>query len=383
MIYKAIADGDFATLATWQTWDGTAWANATVLPSFDDDVYSNSFIVTITSDVSVNSLNRSSLSNPIIAQGGQFQITGANEITLLGQVNGSNVILSASSHLSACVNRLATHINKFHRIGDDVGGSRNYCYAFWNNSAYNIDIIGNQTGGSGQYAHSFYNYASSTFESIIGNQTGGGVASGFFNIASSTFNSIIGNQTGGSSTTAYGFMNTANSTTFYEIRGIQSGVPVFGFHNIGNLCEITFVGSEAYPQGIYNTSNTTIINFGGRSFNDLQTGMMAIRSNGNVNFDLSEFRIGLTPTLNEIVLYPASVLENQPLIKDVRDGVIYGIANNYQGTLKVASPATILKGVPTDDTVGEWAFDDDLIERLKHCATTEIVDVQLASYQNT
>ena len=77
-----------------------------------------------------------------------------------------------------------------------------------------------------------------------------------------------------------------------------------------------------------------------------------------------------------------SVLENQPLIKDVRDGVIYGIANNYQGTLKVANPATILKGVPTDDTVGEWAFDTDLIERLKHCATTEIVDVQLASYQN-
>ena len=40
---------------------------------------------------------------------------------------------------------------------------------------------------------------------------------------------------------------------------------------------------------------------------------MAIRSNGNVNFDLSEFRIGLTPTLNEIVLYPASVLENPPV----------------------------------------------------------------------
>ena len=66
------------------------------------------------------------------------------------------------------------------------------------------------------------------------------------------------------------FIMLQTSTTFYEIRGIQSGVPGFGFYNTGNLCEITFIGSEAYPQGIYNTSNTTIINFGVGAFNDLQ-----------------------------------------------------------------------------------------------------------------
>ncbi len=385
MIYKAIADGDFSTLAIWQMWNGTAWVNATVLPGLGDDVYSNNFIVEITSDVFVNSLNRSSLSSPVITEGGQFQIDGANEITLSGQVNGSNANLVQNNPVSACVNRLATHTNKLHRIGDDVGGSGNSSFGFWNDSTYNIDIIGNQIGGNGTGAYGFRNNANSTFESIIGNQSGGSGSNGygFYNTATSTFNSIIGNQTGGSGSVAYGFRNNANSTIFYEIRGIQSGIPQFGFHNAGNLCKITFIGSEAYPQGIYNTSVTTVINFGGKTFNDLQTGIMAIRSDGNVNFDLSEFRIGLTPTLNEIVLYPANVLENQPLIKDVRDGVIYGIANNYQGTLKVANPATVLKGVPTDDTVGTWAFDDDLIERLKHCATTEIVDVQLASYQNT
>ena len=383
--YKAISAGNADTLAIWETWNGSAWVAASVLPSLDDDVYTNNKIVTITTSQSYNSLNRSSLSSPVIAEGGQFQITGANEITLSGQVNGSNVNLVANNPASACVSRLAAHSNKVHRIGDDVGGSGNTCYAFWNGSTHNIDIIGNQIGGSASYVFGFYNNAMCTFESIIGNQTGGSSSNawGFYNNAVSTFNSIVGNQSGGSSANAYGFYNAANSTTFLDIMGVQSGIPSFGFYNIGNLCEITFIGSEAYPQGIYNTSNTTIVNFGGRSYNDLETGVMAIRSNGNVNFDLSEFRIGLTPTLTEIVLYPATVLENPPVIKDVRDGTIYGIANNYQGTLKVASPATILKGVPTDDTVGEWAFDDDLIERLKHCATTEIVDVQLASYQNT
>ena len=382
MIYKAISVGDASTLGIWEYWNGAAWVAASVLPSLDDDVYTNGNIVTITTSQSYNSLNRSSLSSPAIAQGGQFQITGANEITLSGQVNGSNVNLNLVLPVNACVNRLATHTNKFHRIGDDVGGSGNNCYAFWNDSAYNIDIIGNQIGGSGANVYGFYNTAMCTFESIIGNQTCGNGTNvyGFRNNAVSTFNSIIGNQTGGSGTTAYGFFNTASSTTFYEIQGIQSGVLSFGFYNTGNLCEITFIGSEAYPQGIYNTSNTTIINFGGKSYNDLQTGVMAIRSNGNVNFDLSEFRIGLTPTLNEIVLYPASVLENPPAESDTRSGVVYGIGSNYTGTCAVPPAASVALNVPVDDTVGTWAFDDDLILRLKKCSTTEEVDSTVAAY---
>ena len=82
MIYKAISAGNADTLAIWEYWDGATWIEASVLPSINDDVYTNNNIVTITTSQSYNSLNRSSLSSPVIAQGGQFQITGANEITL-------------------------------------------------------------------------------------------------------------------------------------------------------------------------------------------------------------------------------------------------------------------------------------------------------------
>ena len=349
MIYKAISAGNADTLAIWETWDGAAWVEASVLPSLDDDVYTNNYIVTITTSQSYNSLNRSSLSSPVIVQGGQFQITGANEITLSGQVNGSNVAQTVNNPLSACVNRLATHTNKLHRVGDDVGGNGN-CYAFWNGSTYNIDIIGNQIGGSGNGSSGFYNNAICTFESIIGNQIGGSnYTYGFYNRASSTFNSIIGNQMGGTGTiTCYGFYNIANSTTFYEIQGIQSGIPQFGFYNTGNLCEITFIGSEAYPQGIYNTSATTIINFVGKTFNDLQTGVMAIRSLGTVNFDLSVFYIGLTPTYTDIALYPASTLENPPATTDVRSGVVYGIGDAYTGEMVVPIEEHVIQGIEYD-----------------------------------
>ena len=439
MIYKAIANGNFSTLAIWQMWDGTAWINATVLPSFDDDVYSNNFIIEITSDVYVNSLNRSSLSSHVIAQGGQFQITGANEITIQGTVNGTNVTQTTNNPLSACVNRLATHTNTLHRVGDDVGGSGNHSYGFWNGSTYDIDLVGNQQGGGGANSYGFHNNAAATFTSIVGNQQGGsgsGTANsyGFFNNAAATFTSIVGNQQGGGGAYSYGFYNNAAATftsivgnqqgggsysygfynnataTFTSIVGNQQGGGgsySYGFYNNaagliitfensfqktgvyqavcnnGDSTTINFINCRAYANSIYNTKSTTTINFQGITYNDLQNGTMAIKSLGNVNFDLSVFYIGLTPTYTDIALYPVSTLENPPATTDVRSGVVYGIGDAYTGTLAVPPVESVVKNVPVDDTVGEWEFDDNLIERLKHCATTEIVDVQLASYQNT
>ena len=356
MTYKAIANGNFSTLAIWQTWNGTAWANATVLPSLDDDVYSNSFIVTITSDVYVNSFNRSSVSSLVIAQGGQFQIKGANEITLSGQVNGSNANLANNSPLSACVYRLAAHINKFHRIGDDVGGSGNYTYGFFNNSRYDIDLIGNQIGGDLNNAYGFYNIALSTFNSIIGNQTSGSynTAYGFYNTASNTFESIIGNQTGG---VAHGFYNTATNSNI-KIKGIATASNV---------------------AAIANTQASSCIYFEGSVINNL--GVMAIFS-PNIYLNVNPDSIWKWSNLigEDQYLYGAGHQLGNPLSRDVRKDTIFGPNDELTGTLAVSPPKSVVKNVPTDDTVGEWEFDTGLIERLKHCATTEIVDVQLASY---
>ena len=90
-----------------------------------------------------------------------------------------------------------------------------------------------------------------------------------------------------------------------------------------------------------------------------------------MNFDLSVFYIGLTPTYTDIALYPASTLENPPVITDVRSGVVYGIGDAYEGTCAVPPAESVVKNVPVDDTVGTWAFDDDLIERLSKVGTIE------------
>ena len=223
-IYKAISNGNADTLAIWEIWDGSAWVAASVLPSASDDVYTNGYIVTITTSQSYNSWNRSSVEAPYnIAQGGQFQIDGANEITIQGTVNGTNVTQTVNNPLSACVNRLATHTNTLHRVGDDVGGSGNFCYGFWNDSTYDIDLVGNQQGGSDSHSYGFYNRVAATFTSIVGNQQGGDYYSyGFCNVAAATFASIVGNQQGGGGTNSHGFFNEA-AATFTSIVGNQQG----------------------------------------------------------------------------------------------------------------------------------------------------------------
>ena len=75
---------------------------------------------------------------------------------------------------------------------------------------------------------------------------------------------------------------------------------------------------------------------------------MAIKSLGAVNFDLSVFYIGLTPTYTDIALYPASTLENPPAATDVRSGVVYGIGDAYTGTLVVPIEEHVIVGIEYD-----------------------------------
>ena len=37
-IYKAISNGNADTLGIWETWNGSAWVAASVLPGINDDV---------------------------------------------------------------------------------------------------------------------------------------------------------------------------------------------------------------------------------------------------------------------------------------------------------------------------------------------------------
>ncbi len=332
--YKAIANGNADTLGIWEIWDGAAWVAASILPGESDDVYTNNFIVTVTTSQSYKSWNRSYVAAPLsISQGGQFQIDGGNDIQISGEIYGTNVYQTNNSPLSACVNRLATHTGTLSIIGNQNGGSHNYTYGFFNNSTFDItSIVGNQNGGVASGAHGFYNNAAATFTSIVGNQNGGSttVAYGFYNNAASTFINIVGNQNGGSYAQTYGFYNA-----------------------IANL-NIPFQGN-AYASvasaAIYNTQASTTIIYTGNIYNNL--GLMAIRT--------ERLFLNVTPTTvwefsdfggDTQYLYGAGVNTGHPIEADVRKDTVYGPNDEFTGTLAVPPAESVVKNVPVDDTVG-------------------------------
>ena len=398
--YKAIANGNADTLAIWQTWNGSSWVAASSLPSTSDDVYTNNFIVTVTTSQSYLSWNRSSVAAPYnITQGGQFQIDGSNNILISGEIYGTNVNQTANSPLSACVNRLATHIGKMSIIGNQNGGSVNYCYGFFNNSTYEVtSIVGNQNSGTGSSSIGFWNNAAATFTSIVGNQIGGSSSIGFWNNAAATFTSIIGNQNGGTGSSAIGFYNNA-AATFTSIVGNQNGGgggSAYGFFNNGGTFTNPIIGNQvanaayafynntastniefqgnAYASGvaaIYNAQITSTIIYEGNVYNNLA--VMAIRSD--------RIFLKVTPTTvwefsdfdgDTQYLYGAGVNTGHPTESDVRDGVVYGPSDEFEGTL-IQPPFTI------PDFIAALKA-DDLGIRLGKCATTEEVDSTIASF---
>lgn len=400
--YKAISNGNADTLGIWETWNGAAWVAAGSLPSAADDVYTNNYIVTVTTSQSYLSWNRSSVAAPYsITQGGQFQIDGANAITTQGTVNGANASLGASVG-SSCMVRLVTHTNTYSHIGNMVATQQS-AGCFWNNSTYSISLLGDQTAGSSSNA--FYTTVAITL-SVVGNQYGNSYSYGLYFNATVNL-TLVGNQYGGSNggggIAFVGANNTGtitgnqyaaagtsraiastNSSTL-TITGNQYAAGAEAFYNSGSGSILTFIGNSYASSANYainNTSTSSVIIHTGNNYNYLS--VPAIYS--------PRLFLNVTPTTvwqfsdfggNTKYLYGAGVNTGHPAPSNVRQGVLYDPNSGTTGTLIVANPATILKGVPTDNTVGTYEStpadfiaalkSDDLGTRLENCATAEIV----------
>lgn len=378
--YKAVANGNADTLAIWQTWNGSAWVAAGSLPSTSDDVYTNNYIVTVTTSQSYLSWNRSSVASPVITQGGQFQIDGSNIIITQGVVNGTNVAQS-DNPLGSCVNRLSTHIAKLTHIGNIIGGSSVYTTGVNNSSIYSIDIIGDMIGGSSTAAIGFYNKVGATI-TITGNQIGGsgGSSWGFLNFSPNLATiTITGNQIGGS-TSAYGFFNYYDAVI--TIYGNQIAGVAYAIYNYSTAGSTTIFGS-AYASGInaiYNQNDTATIIYQGNLYNNLS--ILAIKT--------AKLYYNVTPTTvwefsdfggNSQYLYGAGVNTGHPTEANTRLGTVYGPNSEFTGTLAVPPAESVVKNVPVDATVGTWAFDATLITRLENCSTVDITAAQIAGFE--
>ena len=390
--YRAVANGNWNNLATWQDNGGGSFAASSVLPGINDDVYANGFTVTININPTVKSI-RNHLTTGISNNGG-FSVSINSIVITATDYIGSNGSASGASTITVSVNGTdtCTITAPVIKSGDE--------------NAHGINFTGTGTlyvtcltsYGANASGHGVNNAGTGTIH-FTGQPIGGSVAAsaGICNASTGTIY-IIGIPLGytGSSVGGAGARN--NSTgSLYITGGSTSGTKKPGVESTTNgyikiLGPIT--GAE---QPGFTSTGVNAINILSGPFISGPTGVAPFNC-FRVHYEITtgsyyEFRDSSTNgagTAPATQLVAPGTAVDSPDEADVRQGVDYAFST-LTGTLIVADPSDVRKSVPTDNTVGtaeltaQDLFDaiaassDPVAVRLRNCATVATTGDQIAA----
>lgn len=381
--YRAVTNGNWSSLATWEDNAGGSFVASTVLPSASDDVYSNNFTVTIDITTTVASLRNTSATS--ITAGGKFFIN--NGVTFnatgTGLVGGSVTLLefNLASPNSATVNYtllnaggnngnlgtiLLSNTGTLNCNGDFIGAG-SVCTIFRISANGTLNLIGNCIS----YVMNSGNAIGITALSATLNWTGN-MPSNYRNANNWGFIAGPGNNVVGVQTTST-INITGNLINSDSLLG--PGILTNGICNvIGTITPI--VSSGIFPAVINGGGGSNISVIGIANGNNNRN--LAISTSGlltisgqincvNEGFPIGASRLRLanaTPTqitfqtdvvaTNKTLYQPGTSLGN-PAVTDVRTGVSYA-SGALTGTLKVPPTSSVAVGVPVDNTVGSGIF---------------------------
>jgi hypothetical protein len=363
---KAVASGNWSDSATW---DGG------VLPTVNDDVFSNTFTVTIDGTFEVLSITNAAATG--ISAGGSFTfanggdltctagdgvkpagatvltftLSSGNSATLRGNVvrtttnNGilsmtcsgtgtlnivGNLILTQSNFFSTALLSISANatINHIGNIEHNSNADTQAIVSVGSTCTYNH--TGNVKGGDGfNNRVAIRNIGASQI--LTYNGTGNHIASAAPTIATSqaSFINIVGNVTGQSGVECISITPSAGVVTTVAINGIitaGANRPAI----VGILTTLVKVQGTVINQGTYNA---------------IYAGQITLE--GNIAY--WQYRNALNNTSRN--LYTVNNL-NYPSATNVRNGITYGVSSELTGTAYIPSPANVLQGVPVDATVG-------------------------------
>jgi hypothetical protein len=389
--------------------DATVW-NTGALPTTTDDVYSNTFTVTIDQNVTVLSI-RNAAASPIVA-GGTFIVSGNYTINCTsGGIIWTTGTLLTYNGTGTCT------------INSNMSG---FGSALSKTGTGTLNISGNMTGttflipSSGQGTVNFVGNISTTGTTCV-NITAPNVV---FNLTGNI--NIASNSTGifWNTGSAGGILNMTGNISVTG--GTSNGVYSFAANTTNNIIGNVTVTSSS--PGIFSPSNGVIVNITGiitagpSSVAILLTGITSTLNAQNCilinaqqlpgvsKMAIVAYNMTINPTTsfrwqfyNEaqsstVNLYAAGFVPDSPVESDVRLGIVY-LNGDLTGTLAVPPVESVLLGVPTDNTTGTYATTpaaiaqavwDELTtditaagsigERLKNAATVSSTAAQIASF---
>ena len=401
-IVRAVKTGNWS--------DTTVW-NTGALPTSADNVYSNTFTVTIDTSPTVLSINNGTATG--VTAGGSFTLSAGTTVTTTGNgfqqnvSNGTllnltlgtgqqitlagalrNIFSVSGSNTSACL--FATGSGTLNVQGniqqEGHGGNANVCCVFLSSNSMTINITGNivnsaSNAGSGRNDCIF----SASFTGIL-NVTGNVTAplvTGFSNgnraisitSATSTVN-VTGNVTGGASSPAIDAAGTLNVT------GVISANAVTGV-NVPAGATLTHVGTATAANGapaITSLAYSSLV---------ILSGPFLCSANGTLAVLCPNWKWANSPTATYYQirtanlatirpLYTADSVGGNPAVSNVRSGTVFGPNSELTGTCAVPGAASVVVGTPVDATVGTAAITAATIRTAMGLASANL-DTQLSA----
>lgn len=343
-IRYAVATGNWSDVSTW---DG-----GTTLPTVGDDVYANGFTVTVDQDIEVAKISTEVCPTTSIS-GGRFSLPSADRNLICDIFAGSSTCLYASSFNNKIINIIGNI------YGSDTTADCKGFEILTGNPSY-VYITGNVQAGNkiNSFGYIFSQTYGNNYIQVTGNVYASNAAAGIGTTANSKFMyiTIYGNVIPSASQSAiylfkslhiYGYITGDGTTSqFGAISGDNAAVVI-----ISGICDMT---NGVLPVRLYNWAYSIPIIFE------------------------SPITLNVVTVYDTFSLYTSDAFD-QPAEADVREGTSYA-SSTLTGTLAVPDPSNVVAGVPTDDTVGTWVFNPEVIQRLLNCSTVAITGQQIASY---
>jgi hypothetical protein len=422
--YRAVATGNWSSTATWNVWSGSAWVSTSVVPSSNDDVWANSFTITIDQNVTVLTLRNSNTGAPgtgTVSNGG-FVVSG-NGLTVICSssnglfVGGGSTLLTISGSGTNTFNInlittvqtgsvpavLITSTGVVNWTGDVFAGG--LAGSFVISSAVTLNFIGNIrfTTANSSHVTMFVN-AVGYIINITGDIgfTTGGSSNRILQLSNTGTLNVTGNIIGHSTLSIVAIVIDGGSPTV-NITGSVIG-------NEGASCINSTVSAYIKIIGTITATNNQIplIN-SGVSSTTILSGPLVSSPHGRMPFFVPRLFIiqGSTTSLElasdstngalppntvptRFILYTPNTIVDAPAASNVRQGTVYALGSQT-GTLAVPIPSNVRLSIPTDNTVGTGQItaqdlftvistsSEPLALRLRNVATVESVGNQIAS----
>jgi hypothetical protein len=368
-----------AATGNWSA--GATWVGGVAPTSVDDVVIAAGHVVTLDVNATIITLTgAAATTNWVeIATSRTLTCTGANGITAKSTASSGALVRITGVGITVNVNSNIRNVNNVSGTGT---------FALQVSTICTVNIVGNIIVGDSNNTASISLDINNATVNITGNVSGGGIA---IRVNSNAVLNITGNVTSGVAGTLAAITNTTSACTI----------------NVTGNCTAQIVSAISSTQsstitvvGTITASNSAVgINMSSGNITistpciNSANGVMAVNAVTAKIYSTSVASWLFKDELNNNkYLYSAGVALGNPAEADVRNGTTYGASSELTGSLIMAIPANVRRGVNTDATVGtadltaqdiftEIANSSDPIAvRLRNIATVQTTGAQLASY---